>query len=172
MHETAAFLLAQATAVAPAPPPPTGVTIPWGGWIVNTLDVLQPVVLLALSGVTTYIMAAFVPPWIRAFAGQAAQNRINQVLEKAVLSAIAQTKDAVQGERTTLPIASAILARAAQYAVDQAPDLVTHATNGQVDNLLKMILARMEALKVAPADFDIHQAKNNFPVDISKQFGK
>jgi hypothetical protein len=117
-------------------------------------------------------MAAFVPPWIRAFAGQAAQNRINQVLEKAVLSAIAQTKDAVQGERTTLPIASAILARAAQYAVDQAPDLVTHATNGQVDNLLKMILARMEALKVAPADFDIHQAKNNFPVDISKQFGK
>src|SRR5207344_3594542 len=99
MHEIGAFLLAQATTV----PPPTEVTIPWGNWIIQVLDVLQPIALLALTGVTTYIMGAFVPPWIKAFAGQAAQNRINQVLEKAVLSAIAQTREAVQGERTTVP---------------------------------------------------------------------
>ena len=171
MLEVGTFLLAQA---ATAPPPPTEVTIPWGNWIVQVLDVLQPMLLIALTGVTTYIMAAFVPPWIKAFAGQAAQNRINQVLEKAVLSGIAQTKEAVTGQRTTIPIASDILARAAQYAVDQAPDLVKHATNGEVDNLLKMILARMEQLNVAPADFDIHAARTapTFPVDIQKQLGK
>jgi hypothetical protein len=165
------FLLAQATTVPPVEPS-TSVSIPWGSWIVNALNIAQPIVLLALSGVTTYVMAAFVPPWIRAFAGDAAQRRINQVLEKAVLSAIAQTKDVVQGKRTTLPLASEVLARAAQYAVDQAPDLVNHAAKGQVDNLLKMILARMEQLEIAPHDFDVKAAKSNFPVDLGKVFGK
>lgn len=169
MHEIGAFLLAQATAV---PPADAGVTIPWGNWIIQVLDVLQPMVLLALTGVTTYIMGAFVPPWIKAFAGQAAQNRINQVLEKAVLSGIAQTREAVQGKRTTIPIANDILERAAQYAIDQAPELVKTAAHGEFDNLLKMLLARMEALNVAPENFDLHQAKNTFPVNISNQFGK
>jgi hypothetical protein len=93
-------------------------------------------------------------------------------LEKAVLSGIAQTKDAVAGKRTTIPVASEILARAAQYAVDQAPKLVNEATHGQVDNLLKMVLARMEAAGVAPEHFDVKEAQTHFPVDISKQFGK
>jgi hypothetical protein len=169
MHEIAGFLLAQATTVAPEP---TSVSVPWGNWIVSALNVAQPVVLLALSGVTTYVMAAFVPPWIRAFAGDAAQRRINQVLEHAVLSAIAQTKEAVQGQRTSIPVGSEILQRAAQYAVDQAPDLVNHAAKGQVDNLLKMVLARMEKLGVAPEHFDVTTVKETFPVDINKAFGK
>jgi hypothetical protein len=170
MHEIAGFLLAQATTVAPEPT--TSVGIPWGSWIVSALNVAQPVVLLALSGVTTYVMAAFVPPWIRAFAGDAAQRRINQVLEHAVLSAIAQTKAAVQGQRSSVPVGSEILARAAQYAVDQAPDLVGHAAKGQTDNLLKMVLARMEKLGVAPEHFDVAEVKDTFPVDINKAFGK
>lgn len=175
MHEIGTFLLAQAGAVAttvPAAPPASTVTVPWGGWIVNALNVAQPLVLLALSGVTTYVMAAFVPPWIKAFAGDAAQRRINEVLEHAVLSAIAQTKIAVGDKHLDLDVASSILARAAQYAVDQAPDLVNHATHGEVDNLLKMVLARMQKLQVAPPNFDITKAKATFPVDLGKQFGK
>jgi len=176
MHEIGTFLLAQAGAVAttvPATvPSPTTVSVPWGGWIVNALNIAQPMVLLALSGVTTYVMAAFVPPWIKAFAGDAAQRRINEVLEHAVLSAIAQTKIAVGDKHLDLDVASSILARAAQYAVDQAPDLVTHATHGEVDSLLKMVLARMQKLNVAPPNFDITKAKATFPVDLGKQFGK
>jgi hypothetical protein len=148
------------------------VTVPWGDWTVSALSAVQPIVTLALTGVATWIMAAFVPPWIKAFAGDAAQRRINEVLQHAVLSAIAQTKDAVIGKRATIPVGTDILKRAAQYAVDQAPDLVSHAAKGQVDNLLKMVAARMESYGVAPPDFDIKTAKASFPVDINKMLGK
>ena len=149
------------------------VSIPWGDWTVSAISALQPVVTLVLTGVTTYIMSAFVPPWIKAFAGDAAQRRINEVLTHAVQSGIAQTAGAVAGKRATIPIGSEILQRAAQYAIDQAPNLVTKAASGQIDNLLKMVLARMETAGVAPTDFDIKNVnKSKFPVDVNKQFGK
>jgi hypothetical protein len=170
------FLLAQATAT-PEVVPSTSVSVPWGDWIVKALSAAQPIVTFALTGVATYIMAAYMPPWLKAFAGDAAQRRVNQVLEKAVLSAVAQTKDAVAGKSTSIPVASEILARAAQYAINQAPDLMKTATHGEMENLLKMIMARMEQFKLSPPDFDIKEAKKaasdfHFTDEITKQLGK
>ena len=148
-------VLAQETAT----PPATTVSLPWGDWVLAGIGVLQPTVTLLLTGVATYVVGKFMPPWMRAFAGDAAQRRVNQVLEKAVLSAIAQTKGAVAGKRLDVPLGTAVLARAAQYAIDQAPELIKHAAKDEVDNLLKMLMARMESLGVAPADYDIATAR-------------
>lgn len=157
-------------------PSNTEVVIPWGDWVLAGMNVLLPTALTVLSGVATYVIGKYMPPWMRAFAGDAAQRRVNQVLEKAVLSAVAQTKGAIAGKRLTLPVGIEVLRKAAQYAVDQAPELMNHAAKDQVDNLLKMLLARMEQLGVAPENLDVDAAKKktdfDFRNEISRQMGK
>lgn len=145
-------VMAQETAV---PTATTSVTVPWGGWVVQAATVVQPVITLVLTGIASYVMSAYLPPWLKAITGQAGQNRVNAVLTKAVQSALAQTAGAVTGKALTIPLASTVLARAAQYAIDQAPQLIKSATHDQVDNLLKMLMARMEELGVAPPEYDI-----------------
>jgi hypothetical protein len=135
------------------------VTIPWGDWIASGLSAVQPLVTLALTGVATYVMAAYIPPWLRMFAGTAAQARVNQVLEKAVSSAIARTAGAVAGQTTTIPIASSILDKAVKYAVTQAPELIKPAAKNSLDNLNNMVLARMQEKGIVPPEFDHAAAK-------------
>jgi hypothetical protein len=99
------------------------------------------------------------PPWLRAFAGDAAQRRVNQVLQKAVLSAVAQTSGAVKGQVLSVPIASEVLRKAIQYAVDQAPELIGHAAKDKYSNLIKMLLARMEEFGMTPPEMDVADVK-------------
>lgn len=143
------LLLLLLPTVAVAQEPGT-VTVPWGDWVTHGIDILLPTALTVLSGVATYVIAAYMPPWLKAFAGDAAQRRVNQVLEKAILSAVARTKNAVVGKRLSIPVANTVLQKAAQYAVDQAPDLIAHATHDEVGNLVKMLTARMEQWGIAP----------------------
>lgn len=170
------MLMLIGTALAQEPgTPSTSVTVPWGEWVTAAVTTAQPVVTLALTGIVSYIVAAYVPPWLKAFAGDAAQRRVNEVLQKAVASAVAQTKNAVMGRRLTIPVASVVLSRAMQYAVNQAPQLIKTATHDEVANLSKMVLARMEEAGVAPKDFDVAKVKVegfDFGGAISKGFGK
>jgi hypothetical protein len=149
MLTTLILLALLVPALAQEPPPAAEVVVPWGEWVIRWLNGLQEIILLVLSAASAYVVSAYVPSWVRMFAGQAAQNRVNQVLEKAVLSAIAQTKGAVTGKRVTVDVGYQLLARAAQYAVDQAPVLIDEAAQ-TTENLLKMIAARMEQVGVAP----------------------
>lgn len=157
--------------------PSAAVTVPWGDWTMGIVNFLLPTALTILSGVTTYVVGAYMPPWLRAIAGTSLQARINTILEKAVLSAVARTAGAVTGQRLTVPIGIEVLRKAFQYAVDQAPDLMEHAAKGQVENLIKMLLARMEQLGVAPAEGlpakdAVAQGGFDFGSEISKQLGK
>lgn len=156
----AVLIAVTAAAMAQATPAPTTeVTVPWGSWVSNALDVALPLFLTALTGVATYVVGAYVPPWLKAIAGTAAQARVNQVLEKAVMSAVAQTKGAVLNKRLTIPVGSEVLARAAQYAVNQAPELMKTATHNSSTNLMAMLLARMEQWGIAPENFDVKTVK-------------
>ena len=146
------FMLAQAV-------PDTTVTVPWGQWIVDATKVLQPIATLALTGIASYVMGAYIPPWLKLLSGQAAQVRVNTVLEKAVASAIARVEGAVKGKESTIEVASEILRKAMQYAVDQAPSLIKSATSGKVENLQNMVLARMEEAGVTPAAEQKEQLK-------------
>lgn len=128
------------------------VTVPYGEWVASAATALQPVVTLALTGIASYVLAAYLPPWLKALGGTAAQERVNQVLSKAVDSAIARTQGAVKGQAVTIPIASEILGKAVQYAIDQAPALIKAATDGKLNNLYNMVLARMAEAGVAPAE--------------------
>lgn len=135
------------------------VSVPWGDWIVQVVDAMVEPVLLVLSTVVTYITAVYLPPWLNAIAGKRLQERVNEVLEKAVLSAAAQTKGAVAGKEVSLSVSNEVLRGAIEYAVELAPGLVKKATGGNMEKLVKMILARMAALGLAPKDMDISDAK-------------
>ena len=140
------------------------VTVPWGDWATNALNVLQPVATLALTGIASYVMAAYLPPWLKMLTGGAAQARVNEVLQKAVSSAFAQAQAAVAGGQTTLnipnPLGYDVISKAVQYAVNQAPDLIKSASQGKIDNLIKMIMARMQAAGLPLPDGNVNKVKD------------
>lgn len=133
------------------------VEIPWGDWLVDLVDAVMPTV-LTLLGIMSLYVVTLLPPWVRVFVGEKVQAQINEVLEKAVLSAAAQTKGATAGKTLKLDVSSVVLARAISYAVELAPELVKKATGGNLDALMKMVLARMEDLGLVPAGFDLDKA--------------
>lgn len=137
-----------------------GVEIPWGQWLVDAINASLPTVLLVLSSLVTVLVAKFAPAWLQVVIGDKLQRQINEVLEKAVLSAAAQTKNAVAGKTLSLAISNVVLLRAAQYAVEFAPKLVKKVTGGDGGALIKMIMARMEDLGLLPAGYDIERAKD------------
>lgn len=128
------------------------VAVPYGDWIASAAGALQPVLTLALTGIASYVVSAYMPPWLKAITGKAGQDRVNQVLTNAVNSAIGRVQGAVKGQQATLPIASEILGKAVAYAVEQAPKLIQAATQGKLENLYNMVLARMTEAGVVPTD--------------------
>lgn len=138
---------------------PENVVLPWGEWVVAFVNSVLPAVLLLLSSVSTWVVTFYVPSWLRQLAGSRAQQRVNEVLFQAANSAAAQIKGAAVGKKLTIPVANQVLRRIGQYAVDQAPDLMKSVTGGDPQSLIKMILARMEAMGMTPANYDIETAK-------------
>lgn len=133
----------------------TTVTIPWGDWTVKAIDYLLPAALTAIASVLTYVSGKYLPPMLRDMADERTQRQINELLEKAVLSAVAQTKGAISGKTLQIEVANAVLAAAANYAVDQAPKLIEKVSGDDALNLYKMILARMEDFGLVRADFEV-----------------
>lgn len=138
---------------------PQTIVLPWGEWVVALVNSVMPAVELTLTGIATWIVAVYVPSWLRQIAGANAQKRVTEVLFQALNSAAAQVKGAAAGKTLTIPVANEVLRKAGQYAVDQAPDLVKHATGGNADSLLKMLLARMEAMGMTPNSYGMEVAK-------------
>lgn len=154
MFEIISVALAQ-EAAAPA----TTVTIPWGEWLTGLVNVALPAVGTLLTGIASYVVAAYVPPWLKAITGQRGQQRVNEVINKAVLSAVAQVRGALLGKQLEIDVANDVLRRAMQYAVDQAPDLVKSAARDNVENLARMVMARMVEHGLLPADYSMKAAK-------------
>jgi len=140
---------------------PEGETIllPWGEWVVALVNSVLPAVQLALTGIATWVVGTYVPAWLQQMAGKQAQQRVTEVLFQAMNSAAAQVKGAAAGKTLTIPVANQVLRKAGQYAVDQAPKLVKHATGGDSEALLKMLMARMEAMGLTPKGYSIEVAK-------------
>lgn len=154
-----ALLAMTAAAIAQEVAQPETVTVPWGSWVAAGVDTLLPTLLTALTGVATYVVGAYVPPWLKMLAGDKAQQRVNQIITKAVNSALAQTKGAVSDKKLDITVANDVLRKAMQYAVDQAPKLISSAAKGSAENLMKMTMARMEEMGVVPAEYNLKEAE-------------
>lgn len=114
-----------AEVVAPVPVAPA-VIIPWGDWVVaigQTLTSVLLPVLVALLGKAVYQIA----PWARLFLTQARLEQMTKAITDYALNA---TEGVVKGQALTIPVGSAVIAKAVQRAVDAAPAKVVAAAGG------------------------------------------
>ncbi|BAQ16899.1 hypothetical protein [Methyloceanibacter caenitepidi] len=131
------------------------VTVPWGDWAVAAVDTAVPLILTGIGVVWTWFVAPNMPAWLKAAYGEKLQHNFEALANRAVLSAVAQVKGAALGQRLEIPVSNEVLRTAIQYAVDQAPMLVSWATGGDPSKLVKMILARMTEYDLLEADFNL-----------------
>jgi hypothetical protein len=106
--------------------PVTAVVLPWGDWIVaigQTLTSVLLPVLVALLGKAVYQIA----PWARLFLTQARLEQMTKAITDYALNA---TEGVVKGQALTIPVGSAVIAKAVQRAVDAAPAKVVEAAGG------------------------------------------
>lgn len=111
------------------------VSIPIGDWISSALVDLASV----LVAMASWAVAKWAPPLVRTYLTE-------QLLQRAVDYAIAAVKGAAKGKVLTLPVANAVLAEAAQYAVEHAPPTAKWIG----DTLKPKLIARLGAAGVLP----------------------
>jgi len=114
-----------AEVVAPVPVAPA-VILPWGDWVVaigQTLTSVLLPVLVALISKAVYQVA----PWARLVL---TQTRIEQMTKAVTDYALNATEGVVKGQALTIPVGSAVIAKAVQRAVDAAPAKVVAAAGG------------------------------------------
>ena len=114
-----------AEVVAPIPVAPA-VILPWGDWVVaigQTLTAILMPILVGLAGKAIYQVA----PWASMFLTQA---RLEQMTKAVTDYALNATEGVIKGQALTIPMGSAVIAKAVQRAVDAAPKAVVSAAGG------------------------------------------
>lgn len=111
LHPLAAF------AAEVAPVGDKAVVLPYGDWIVAGLNVLVPVLVSLLAGVATWAIHTYVP----IFGAFVSQGLVQRIVQNATDYATNAIDGAAKGEQLTIPVGSAVIAKAAQRAVDQVP---------------------------------------------------
>lgn len=120
---------------------PSGVTVPWGDDVISLLGFVQRFLAVILTGVLA-LGARFVPAALQSYNTTANRAVVEQLLEKAVDFGINKVSGAAKGQTLSVNVGSAVLAEAAQYAVDHGPAQII-AWAGGADSLMEKILARL-----------------------------
>lgn len=131
-----AFALSPLTAFA-ADLAPATVTIPWGDWLGSLLTASATVVVSIIG----FIVHRFLPPALSSLI-------TDSVINKAVDYAIATTRDAIHGKEASIGVTNQLIAAAANWIIANEPKIADWAG----DNLCPLIVARLAAVGVVPAD--------------------
>ena len=102
------------------------VIVPWGDWIVAALNMFVPILVSLLAGVTTWAIHAYVP----IFGAFVSQSLVERIVQNATDFATNAIDGAARGEQLTIPVGSAVIAKAAQRAVDQVPTWLLKLAGG------------------------------------------
>jgi hypothetical protein len=113
------------------------VVVPWGAWVSSALASLGSIAVALLS----FIVAKWAPAYVRVLL-------TDDLICKAVNYGFGAVEGAVAGKTLTLETTHSVLAAAEQYAVASAPAI----SKWLGANLRPLILAKLSALGVVPAD--------------------
>jgi hypothetical protein len=116
---------------------PTSIVVPWGAWVSSALASLGSIAIAFLS----FVVARWAPAYVKVLL-------TDDVIAKAVNYGIGAVEGAVHGKTLTLETTNLVLAAAEQYAVASAPAI----SKWLGANLRPLILAKLSALGVVPAD--------------------
>jgi len=115
----------------------TDVIVPWGAWLSS---LLTSVVSLAIT-LLSYVVAKWAPTYVKVFV-------TDDLISKAVNYGFGAVEGAIAGKELDIKTANAVIASAANYAIQSEPKIA--AWLGA--NLMPTILAKLSALGVLPAD--------------------
>jgi len=104
----------------------TAVAIPWGEYIVSGGQLLSAILLPVLVGLVSRAVYQ-VAPWARLVLTQARLEQMTRAVTDYALNAV---EGAARGQVLTIPVGSAVIAKAVQRAVDAAPKAVVAAAGG------------------------------------------
>lgn len=121
--------------------PDGSVSLPWGDLLSEILTGLIILVGTLVAWALRKAPKALVDA-LDMFAGMMGQGRANELLEKAVTYGINTTAGAVKGKTLDFKVSSAVLERAYEYAIRNAPGLVK--SMGGLLRLREKIIARLE----------------------------
>ena len=114
-----------AEVVAPVTVAPA-VILPYGDWIAAIGQTLTAILLPVFVGIASKAIYQ-VAPWARLVLTQA---RLEQMTKAVTDYALNATEGVVKGQALTIPVGSAVIAKAVQRAVDAAPKAVVSAAGG------------------------------------------
>ncbi|SNB83131.1 hypothetical protein SAMN06265338_12429 [Rhodoblastus acidophilus] len=115
----------------------TTVVIPWGDWLSSLLASVASLAIALLS----FVVAKWAPAYVKVLL-------TDDLISKAVNYGFGAVEGAVAGKTLSLSTTNLVLAAAEQYAVSSAPAI----SKWLGANLRPLILAKLSALGVVPAD--------------------
>lgn len=119
------------------------VAVPVGNLVAQGLAILQPLVLSLVGATVTWLMAKLGPDVAKALHAA----HVDQVISRAIDAGFALVDGAEKGKVLEIQVANKVIRKAAQYLLDEAPDLFKEVG----DNLGPMLVARLSAAGALPA---------------------
>ena len=135
-----------AAEVVTAPAAPTAVVLPWGDWIVAIGQAATAVLLPVLVGLISKAVYQ-VAPWAMLFL---TQKRIEQMAQAVTDYALNAVGGIAKGQQLSVPVGSAVIAKAVQRAVDVVPAKVIAAAGGQ-NGIAEIVFRKLDLVPEATA---------------------
>ncbi len=154
----ALFLVA---AACHAQTPASGtVSLAWGDLVAGLID-KGAVIIVALTVAAWGMVAAQLPGWVKPIV---ATLRVEQLLMRAVQSALARARASVAGQDITVAISEPIIADAVAFVFSNGSDKLLEFVGTDLPGLVEKILARMQAQGVTvPGADPVKIAENIAP---------
>ena len=135
----------------------TTVSVPWGEWLSTGIEqIIIPILATVLLAILAWA-AKFLPASLRAYATTKNTAAVEQLLQKAISFALNKAALASVGQSVTIPVGSAAVTDALNYAIQHGPDWLLKWAGGTT-GIQQKIVARLpvtavvvtEAPKVSP----------------------
>ncbi|TXN72399.1 hypothetical protein [Methylobacterium sp. WL6] len=141
-----ALACASTAALAQTAAPVTTVDVPWSGWLTGALSYIAPLAVTALAGIATKAIYQ-VAPMARLVL---TQNRVEQLGTAVTQYAINAIDGATKDGKLTIPVGSAVIAKAVQRGIDAAPAAALKAAGGP-NGLAEIVFRKLNLVDEANA---------------------
>lgn len=119
------------------------VSAPLGTLVTQALSIVEPLVLSLVGAMLAWLMARLGPELAKSLHAA----HVDQVISRAIDAGFGLVEGAEKGKVLEIPVANKVIRKAAQYLVDEAPDLIKELG----ENLGPMLVARLSAAGALPA---------------------
>ncbi len=120
------------------------VGVPIGTLATQLLSLLEPLVLSLVGAMLAWLMAKLGPELAKSLHAA----HVDQVVARAIDAGFGLVEGAEKGKVLEVPVANKVIRKAAQYLVDEAPDLIKELG----ETLGPMLVARLSAAGALPAN--------------------